>query len=102
MFAKTRTINRQNYGKAIQHAMDVPDLIAIQTKSYDDFLQTEALKEKKEILNQGLQDVFTSTFPIESPNGDMSLEYEFYELDTENIKFSEFECKQKGLTYAVH
>ena len=51
MFAKTRTINRQNYGKAIQHAMDVPDLIAIQTKSYDDFLQTEALKEKKEILS---------------------------------------------------
>ncbi len=101
MFAKTRTINRQNYGKAIQHAMDVPDLIAIQTKSYDDFLQAEALKEKKEILNQGLQDVFTSTFPIESPNGDMSLEYEFYELDWENQKFTELQCKQKGLTYSV-
>ena len=101
MFAKTRTINRQNYGKAIQHAMNVPDLIAIQTKSYDDFLQAEALKEKKEILNQGLQDVFTSTFPIESPNGDMSLEYEFYELDWENQKFTELQCKQKGLTYSV-
>ena len=101
MFAKTRTINRQNYGKNIQHAMDVPDLIAIQTKSYDDFLQAEALKEGKEVLNQGLQDVFTSTFPIESPNGDMSLEYEFYELDWENLKFSELQCKQKGLTYSV-
>ena len=65
MFAKTRTINRQNYGKNIQHAMDVPDLIAIQTKSYDDFLQAEALKEGKEVLNQGLQDVFTSTFPYQ-------------------------------------
>ena len=50
MFAKTRTINRQNYGKAIQHAMDVPDLIAIQTKSYDDFLQAEALKKYNTIL----------------------------------------------------
>ena len=85
MFAKTRTINRQNYGKNIQKAMDVPDLIAIQTKSYDDFLQAEALREGKEVLNQGLQDVFTSTFPIESPNGDMSLEYEFYELDWDRL-----------------
>ena len=101
MFAKTRTINRQNYGKNIQKAMDVPDLIAIQTKSYDDFLQAEALREGKEVLNQGLQDVFTSTFPIESPNGDMSLEYEFYELDWDNLKFTELQCKQKGQTYAV-
>ena len=53
MFAKTRTINRQNYGKNIQHAMDVPDLIAIQTKSYDDFLQSEALKEHREANDEG-------------------------------------------------
>ena len=101
MFAKTRTINRQYIGKDIQNFMDVPNLIAIQTSSYESFLQAEALKEKKEVLNQGLQDVFTSTFPIESPNGDMSLEYEFYELDWDNLKFSEIECKQKGLTYSV-
>ncbi|MCI6809126.1 MAG: DNA-directed RNA polymerase subunit beta [Spirochaetia bacterium] len=101
MFAKTRTINRQYIGKDIQNFMDVPNLIAIQTSSYESFLQAEALKEGKEILNQGLQDVFTSTFPIESPNGDMSLEYEFYELDWENLKFSELECKQRGVTYSV-
>mgnify|MGYP003322027841 CR=1 FL=1 len=101
MFAKTRTINRQYIGKDIKNFMDVPNLIAIQTSSYESFLQADALKEGKEILNQGLQDVFTSTFPIESPNGDMALEYEFYELDWENIKFSEIECKQKGLTYSV-
>ena len=101
MFAKTRTINRQYIGKDIQSFMDVPNLIAIQTASYESFLQADALKEKKEILQQGLQDVFTSTFPIESPNGDMALEYEFYELDWDNIKFSEIECKKKGLTYSV-
>ena len=101
MFAKTRTINRQYIGKDIQSFMDVPNLIAIQTASYESFLQAYALKEKKEILQQGLQDVFTSTFPIESPNGDMALEYEFYELDWDNIKFSEIECKKKGLTYSV-
>ena len=101
MFAKTRTINRQYIGKDIQNFMDVPDLIGIQTSSYESFLQAERLKKGEPLLNQGLQEVFTSTFPIESPNGDMSLEFEYYELDYPNIKFSELECKQKGLTYSV-
>ncbi|MGN0740165.1 MAG: DNA-directed RNA polymerase subunit beta [Treponema sp.] len=101
MFAKSRTINRKYIGKDIQNFMDVPNLIDIQTSSYEYFLQKEKLENGEPLANQGLQEVFTSTFPIESPNGDMSLEYEFYELDTENIKFSEFECKQKGLTYSV-
>ena len=101
MFAKSRTINRKYIGKDIQNRLDVPNLIDIQTSSYEYFLQKEKLENGEPLENQGLQEVFTSTFPIESPNGDMSLEYEFYELDTENIKFSEFECKQKGLTYSV-
>ena len=101
MFAKTRTINRQYVGKNIQNFMEVPDLISIQTSSYESFLQSEKLKRGEPLANQGLQEVFTSTFPIESPNGDMSLEFEYYELDYDNIKFSELECKQKGLTYSV-
>ncbi|MCF0241273.1 MAG: DNA-directed RNA polymerase subunit beta [Treponema sp.] len=101
MFAKTRTINRQYIGKDIQNFMDVPDLISIQTSSYESFLQTDKLAKGEELLNQGLQDAFTSTFPIESPNGDMSLEYEFYELDWPNLKYSELECKQKGQSYTV-
>ena len=101
MFAKTRTINRQYVGKNIQNFMEVPDLISIQTSSYESFLQAERMKRGEPLENQGLQEVFTSTFPIESPNGDMSLEFEYYELDYDNIKFSELECKKKGLTYSV-
>ncbi len=101
MFAKTRTVNRQYIGKDIHSFMDVPNLIEVQTASYESFLQADRLKKGEPLLNQGLQDVFNSTFPIESPNGDMLLEYEFYELDWENLKFSELECKQKGLTYSV-
>ena len=101
MFAKRGSIYRKYIGKDIQNFMDVPNLIDIQTSSYEYFLQKEKLENGEPLENQGLQEVFNSTFPIESPNGDMSLEYEFYELDTENIKFSEFECKQKGLTYSV-
>ena len=101
MFAKSRTINRQYYGKDIKSSMDVPNLIDIQTASYEYFLQRKNLEEGKPLERQGLQEAFLSAFPIESPNGDMTLDYEFYQLDFEGIKFSELECKQKGLTYAV-
>jgi len=101
MSAKEAIVKRQYIGKNIQNFMELPDLIGIQTSSYENFLQKEKLDAKQETAEQGLEEVFRSTFPIESPNGDMTLEYEFYELDEENIKFSELECKQKGLTYAV-
>ncbi len=101
MFAKSKTIVRQYIGKDIKDFMDLPNLIDIQLSSYEEFIQKERLDRKEPLLNQGLQEVFTSTFPIESPNGDMSLEYEFYELDYDNIKFSELDCKKKGLTYSV-
>ena len=101
MFARSRTVNRQYVGKNIQNFMELPNLIDIQLSSYESFLQKEKLDNKEPLAEQGLQEVFNSTFPIESPNGDMLLEYEYYELDEANIKFNELECKQKGLTYAV-
>jgi DNA-directed RNA polymerase subunit beta len=81
--------------------MDLPDLIDIQFCSYERFLQREKLRNGEKPAVQGLEEVFKSSFPIESPNGDMVLEYEYYTLDEGNIKFSEQDCKQKGITYAV-
>ena len=101
MFAKSRTVNRQYFGKDIQNFMEIPSLIDIQLSSYENFLQKEKLENNEALENKGLQEVFNTTFPIESPNGDMTLEYEFYQLEKESIKFSELECKQKGLTYSV-
>ncbi|MCQ2596630.1 MAG: DNA-directed RNA polymerase subunit beta [Treponema sp.] len=101
MFAKTKNIKRQYIGKDIQNFMDVPDLISIQTSSYESFLQKERLDKGEKLLNQGLQEAFTQIFPIESPNGDMSLEFDHYELDWPNQKFTELECKQKGQNYSV-
>ncbi|GAB6390799.1 MAG: DNA-directed RNA polymerase subunit beta [Treponematales bacterium] len=88
-------------GKDIQDVMEMPSLVDIQLDSYEHFLQRETLKKGEKPARQGLEEVFQSIFPIASPNGDMTLEYEFYTLDEEGIKFNEQECKQKGLTYAI-
>ncbi|MDR1635783.1 MAG: DNA-directed RNA polymerase subunit beta, partial [Treponema sp.] len=95
------TVKRTYIGKDIQDVMELPDLIDIQLCSYERFLQREKLRAGGKPDVQGLEEVFRATFPIESPNGDMVLEYEYYTLDEDNIKFSEHDCKQKGLTYAV-
>ncbi len=93
--------NRQYIGKNIPNFMELPDLIDIQLSSYRKFLNRDKSVSPDSTEDVGLEEVFRSTFPIESPNGDMVLEYEFYELDDSGIKFSELECKQKNLTYAV-
>lgn len=94
-------VKRIYVGKDFQDVMELPNLIDIQLSSYERFLQRERLKRGEPPLMQGLEEVFRTTFPIESPTGDMVLEYEYYTLDEEGIKFSEQECKQKGLTYAI-
>ena len=76
MFAKSKKIVRQYIGKDIQDFMELPNLIDIQLSSYEEFIQKGRIEKGEPLLNQGLQEVFTSTFPIESPAGDMSLEYE--------------------------
>ena len=43
--------------------------------------------------------MFEATFSIESPNGDMVLQFENYTFD--ECKYTEMECKDKGLTYAL-
>ncbi|GHV74103.1 DNA-directed RNA polymerase subunit beta [Spirochaetia bacterium] len=99
---KAKAITKRTYiGKDIQDVMELPDLIDIQTCSYERFLQRERLRAKETPAEQGLQEVFKNTFPIESPNGDMTLEFAYYTLDEGGIKFSELACKEKGLTYAV-
>ncbi|AEZ57364.1 DNA-directed RNA polymerase subunit beta [Treponema pallidum] len=108
MSARVCKTHRVYVGKDVRNFMDIPDLIEIQLRSYDTFLHgarntpsgaDTLISGTREEL--GLEDVFKTTFPIESSTGDMTLEYQSYSLDEKNIKFSEAECKQKGLTYAI-
>ncbi len=94
-------IKRVYIGQGVEEAMEMPSLIDIQLSSFERFLQREKLREGKSVQRQGLEDVFQAIFPIESPNGDMVLEYGGYTLDEEAAVFSEQECKNKGLTYAI-
>jgi len=96
-----KKIEREYVGKDYQEVMSLPDLIDIQLSSYERFLQREKVHAGVGLQTAGLEEVFRNTFPIESPNGDMLLEYERYNLDEDAMKYSELECKMKGLTYAV-
>jgi DNA-directed RNA polymerase subunit beta len=99
---KGKSASKRIYiGKEIQDVMELPDLIDIQISSYERFLQREKIRNGEKIALQGMEEVFQSTFPIDSPNGDMRLTYDGYSLEEGSIKFSEQDCKQKGITYAI-
>ncbi|HQL81661.1 MAG TPA: DNA-directed RNA polymerase subunit beta, partial [Spirochaetota bacterium] len=83
-----------NFGK-IKTGLELPNLIEIQLKSYDWFLQPGAVKKKP----HGLQAVFEEIFPIESPHEDVVLEYIDYEIGLP--KYSELESKERDVTYAA-
>ena len=101
MLKKGKTIERLYVGKDFVEVMDVPNLVDIQLTSYERFLQVELAKKGEAIKNQGLEEVFQTIFPVDSPNGDMQLEYIGYRQDFDNIKLTEKDCKSKGLTYSV-
>ena len=48
MSAKEAIVKRQYIGKNIQNFMELPDLIGIQTSSYENFLQKEKLDATSE------------------------------------------------------
>lgn len=102
MVAKGKSITRTYIGSEFYEVCELPNLIGIQLDSYDRFLQLDRIKQGLEPDPAfGLEEVFQSTFPIESPNGEMRLVYGGYTIDFDNIKFSETECKKKGRSYSV-
>ena len=87
---------RHSFGK-IPKIIELPNLIDIQKRSYDKFLQsTTPLSERDEI---GLQGVFRSVFPIRDFNGTSELVFVGYVL--ERPKYDVDECRQRGMTYAA-
>ena len=86
-------------GKPTKEILEIPNFIEVQLSSYESFLQRNKIGNNEPLENIGLQAVFSQIFPIESPNGDMILQFESYTFD--EPKYTEMECKEKGLTYAL-
>ncbi len=87
---------RVSFGK-VPLFLEVPNLIEIQRRSYEKFLQKDVPAEKRE--DSGLQAAFKSVFPIMDYNETASLELIGYVVG--EPKFSIRDCLQKGITFAA-
>ena len=92
-FAEKKRI-RKSFEK-ISSAMSLPDILEIQTDSYDYFLQNIPDTTKRK--NQGLESVFQSIFPINSVSGNARIEYLGYHL--KDPEFDVQECLPRGKSY---
>ncbi|MBN8548455.1 MAG: DNA-directed RNA polymerase subunit beta [Deltaproteobacteria bacterium] len=93
---KTNLRLRRSYSK-IREVAEIPNLVAIQRKSYERFLQANVEPDKREEI--GLQKVFKSVFPIKDYNNTASLEFVSYTLGTP--KYDVDECRDRGMTWAA-
>ena len=87
---------RLDFGKVPQF-LEVPNLIEIQKRSFDKFLQREVPMGKREEI--GLQSAFLSVFPITDYNETAEIEFVGYTVG--EPKYSVRECLQKGTTFAA-
>ncbi|RPG51216.1 MAG: DNA-directed RNA polymerase subunit beta [Gammaproteobacteria bacterium TMED1] len=87
---------RKDFGK-LPEVMDIPYLLAIQTESYEQFLQDGV--SEKERIDKGLHAAFKSVFPIVSYSGNAALEYVGYRLG--KPVFDVKECQLRSAYYAV-
>jgi DNA-directed RNA polymerase subunit beta len=87
---------RRNFGK-IKKIVEIPNLIEIQKRSYEEFLQRNVPPSERR--DMGLQGVFKSVFPIKDFNETASLEFVSFSLG--EPKYSVDECHERGMTYAA-
>src|SRR4030043_1670689 len=87
---------RLNFGK-VTPILEIPNLIEIQKRSYEKFLQKDIPIDMRE--ETGLQAAFLSLFPIPDYNETASIELLGYLIG--GPKFGVRDCLQKGITYAA-
>ena len=89
---------RRSYSK-IEREWDIqiPNLLDVQLQSFRDFLQMDVPAAERR--NEGLQEVFTSVFPISDPRDLFSLEFVKYDLG--DPKYSTDECQERDLTFSA-
>ena len=94
---------RSSFGK-IRSFLPLPNLIDVQRKSYEDFLQMDLLPEERQDV--GLQAVFKSVFPFSDFRETCALEFVSYRIGEwksrsgrlEGLQHLRFSCEHCGAT----
>lgn len=80
-----------------EEIIDLPNLIEVQIKSYNQFLQADKFPEER--ITEGLQEVFNEIFPLKSYDEKTVIEFLSYNLGVP--KYTPEECIRRGITYNV-
>jgi len=107
--AASTTARRVSFAKIIE-PLEVPDLLALQTASFDRLVgndgwqarvqaAVEVGREDEVPLSSGLEEIFEEISPIEDFGQSMSLSFRDHRF--EPPKYSVEECKDKDMTYAA-
>ncbi|NDF10402.1 MAG: DNA-directed RNA polymerase subunit beta, partial [Actinobacteria bacterium] len=93
----------------IREPQEVPNLLALQTESFDWLLGNDAWRSRlgqneragrgEVPKTSGLEEIFDEISPIEDFNGSMSLSFRDHRF--EPAKYTITECKERDLTYAA-
>jgi len=89
-------IERKDFSK-LPAKIEIPELLEIQKKSFEKFLQKDLAHEHREEM--GLQAAFDSVFPISDFNGTAILRFTEYSLG--EPKYEIWECIERGMTFAA-
>ena len=87
---------RKSFGK-IPLVTSLPNLVEVQKRSFDNFLQLRVDPDKRE--NIGLHSIFKSVFPIHDYTERATVDYVSYNLGIP--KYDVAECSQRGMTYGT-
>ena len=94
--AQTGEISRISYA-SIPDAAEMPNLLEVQLKSYEDFLQSDVVASKRQM--QGLHQIFSEIFPVTDIHENYSLEYIGYHLGPKRYTIEE--CRERNMTFAA-
>ncbi len=87
---------RKSFGK-IPLVTSLPNLVEVQKRSFDNFLQLRVPPEKKE--DTGLHAIFKSVFPINDYTERATVDYVSFDIGVP--KYDVDECSQRGMTYGA-
>ncbi len=87
---------RKYFGKLVD-IIEPPEMIEAQIQSYEDYLQKDVAPSRRKSV--GLQTVIKEVFPIESYDGQATLDFVEYQIG--DSKLTWLDCLREGITYSA-